>query len=74
MEPTNALGDIYELDNRGTNQAYEEEASRLPPATAVERLGHEVFKYECLDRRLKRHHITGGSPYDTECPRRTSLL
>ncbi|KAF6221837.1 hypothetical protein HO133_001805 [Letharia lupina] len=23
------------------------------------RLSHEVFKYDCLDRRLKRHHVTG---------------
>ena len=25
----------------------------------LDRLSHEVFKHDCLDRRLKRHHITG---------------
>ncbi|KAK0508794.1 hypothetical protein JMJ35_009070 [Cladonia borealis] len=25
----------------------------------LERIGHEVFRNDCLDRRLKRHHITG---------------
>ena len=25
----------------------------------LERISHEVFKNACLDRRLKRHHITG---------------
>lgn len=28
----------------------------------LERVGHEVFKYDRLDRRLKRHHITGKVP------------
>lgn len=23
------------------------------------KLSHEIFKHDCLDRRLKRHHITG---------------
>ena len=24
------------------------------------KLSHEVFKYDCLDRSLKRHHVTGN--------------
>ena len=23
------------------------------------RLSHEIFRHDCLDRRLKQHHITG---------------
>lgn len=26
-------------------------------------LSHEVFRRDCLDRRLERHHITGQSSY-----------
>ena len=29
------------------------------PDDLLGKLSHEVFKYDCLDRRLKRHHITG---------------
>lgn len=29
--------------------------------TVLERVGHEVFKHDQLDRMLKRHHITGES-------------
>ncbi|KAM0799999.1 amino acid permease/ SLC12A domain-containing protein [Usnea florida] len=25
----------------------------------LSKLSHEVFKYDCLDRKLKRHHVTG---------------
>lgn len=28
-------------------------------ANVIERLSHEMFKYDHLDRRLKRHHVTG---------------
>lgn len=31
-----------------------------------------VFKYDCLDRRLKRHHVTGKCPFD--CLRDCSLM
>lgn len=31
----------------------------MSQGTVLERVGHEVFKYDRLDRRLKRHHITG---------------
>ena len=30
----------------------------------LQRIGHEVFKNACLDRRLKRHHITGALSLD----------
>lgn len=29
------------------------------PDDILGKLSHEVFKYDCLDRRLKRHHVTG---------------
>lgn len=28
------------------------------------KLSHEVFRYDCLDRRLKRHHVTGNRQLD----------
>ena len=31
------------------------------PGELLERISHEIFKNDCLDRRLKRHHITGTS-------------
>lgn len=29
-----------------------------PKETLMSRLAHEPFRKDCLDRRLKRHHIT----------------
>ena len=31
------------------------------PGELLERISHEIFRNDCLDRRLKRHHITGTS-------------
>lgn len=36
------------------------------------KLSHEIFKYDCLDRRLKRHHVTGNCPLDY--PKNCSLI
>ena len=35
------------------------------------RFSHEVFKYDCLDRKLKRHHVTGK--YALVVPKHCSL-
>ena len=37
----------------------ESEPYHNAPADLLERISHEVFRNDCLDRRLKRHHITG---------------
>ncbi|KAL9134358.1 MAG: hypothetical protein Q9175_004463 [Cornicularia normoerica] len=29
------------------------------PDDLLGKLSHEIFKYDCLDRKLKRHHVTG---------------
>lgn len=29
------------------------------------KLSHEIFKFDCLDRGLKRHHVTGCCPLDS---------
>lgn len=34
------------------------------PDDLLGKLSHEVFKHDCLDRRLKRHHVTGRYPLD----------
>lgn len=34
------------------------------PDDLLGKLGHEIFKYDCLDRKLKRHHVTGKCPID----------
>ena len=44
----------------GTRVVVEEEnKAESEPYHLLERIGHEVFRNDCLDRRLKRHHITG---------------
>jgi len=51
----NGVGEVEELsiDEIGSHQFAPRASEKL-----VERLSHEVFKYDHLDRRLKRHHIT----------------
>ena len=39
----------------------ESETYHNAPGELLERISHEIFKNDCLDRRLKRHHITGTS-------------
>ena len=47
-----------------TTQIEEISRGKREPRQAVrvtlDRLGHEIFKHDCLDRRLKRHHVTGN--------------
>lgn len=31
-----------------------------PPEYLLGKLSHEIFKYDCLDRALKQHHVTGN--------------
>ena len=39
------------------------------PDHILDKLSHEVFKHDCLDRRLKRHHVTGKRTF--ECLKKT---
>ncbi len=32
------------------------------PDDLLSRISHEIFKRDCLDRKLKRHHVTGKYP------------
>ena len=41
------------------NDVEESKAESEPYHSVLEKIGHDVFKNDCLDRRLKRHHITG---------------
>ena len=34
------------------------------PEYLLGKLSHEVFKYDCLDRTLKQHHVTGSRTPD----------
>ena len=53
MAPENITTQIEEIsrENREPHQAVR---------VTLGRLGHEIFKHDCLDRRLKRHHVTGN--------------
>ena len=33
---------------------------RSAPQGVLDKVGHEVFRHDYLDRKLKRHHITGN--------------
>ncbi|KAK3171965.1 hypothetical protein OEA41_004049 [Lepraria neglecta] len=58
MAPLNAISDVEEVKEEESKPP--QAASGEPPHEAlIERFSHEVFRYDCLDRRLKRHHITG---------------
>lgn len=37
---------------------------RRSPDGLLGRLSHDIFRYDCLDRTLKRHHVTGKCPLD----------
>ena len=39
----------------------ESEPNYNVPGELLDRISHEIFKNDFLDRRLKRHHITGMS-------------
>lgn len=52
MAPGSMKTDIEEESHPGV------QVEKLPD-DLLGKLSHEVFKYDCLDRRLKQHHITG---------------
>ena len=51
-----------QIEETGTVDSEPHQAVRVnrTPADTLSRLGHEIFRYDCLDRRLKRHHVTGN--------------
>ena len=53
FEPKSANVQIERL------QPYQDELTNTPHENILERLSHEVFRHDHLDRKLKRHHITG---------------
>ncbi len=58
MAPRNILTRIEELNiEQGEPHQVVQEGKSLE--VRFGKLGNEVFKYDCLDRRLKRHHVTG---------------
>lgn len=61
MAPTHIRNQIEELilEQAEPHQDLRVEKSR---EDLLGKLGHEVFKYDCLDRQLKRHHVTGNCP------------
>ena len=48
------------FDIRETSMA-ESEPNHKEPGELLGKISHEIFRYDCLDRKLKRHHITGTS-------------
>lgn len=53
--------DEVSIDLAEPHQAVRE---RRSPDDLLGRLSHDIFRYDCLDRTLKRHHVTGNCPLD----------
>ena len=54
------------IENFGIEQDGSHEGVRVSRSSEnlIDRLGHEVFRHDCLDRKLKRHHVTGNCSAD----------
>lgn len=60
MAPINISSEVTEVIKE-ESQLPQTAPGGPPEEPLIERISHEIFKYDCLDRRLKRHHITGAS-------------
>lgn len=59
--PTAQVTGMMEDENQPITSTRSRNAS-ISHAHVLDRVSHEVFRYDHLDRKLKRHHITGNPP------------